>query len=107
METYTRPQQPKQIFKDRVNHNGDPTDNKDLPTSRGVGNLHIFERHILPHTYSQSVQEVHAFTPPGSVLQVQSTTIQPVHSPNGVYSNGQRDQVSCTAKGYKDPPVPR
>ena len=51
--------------------------------------------------------EVHAFSPPGSVLPVQSTTIRPVHSPNGVYSSGQRGHVSCTAKGYKNPPVPR
>ena len=34
---------------------GDPRDNKNLPTSRGVGYIHRFQECILPHTYSQSV----------------------------------------------------
>ena len=59
------------------------------------------------HIPIQSVQEVHAFSHPGSVLLIESTTIWSVHSTHGVYSSGQRGQVSCTAKGYKDPPVPR
>ena len=107
VETYTGSQQLKQIFKDRVIQNGNPRDNKDLPTSRGVGNLHRFQRCILPHTHTQSVQEVHAFSHPEQNLPIQSTTIQPVHSPNGVYSSGQRGQVSCTVEVYKDPPGPR
>ena len=37
------------------------------------------------------------------ILPVQSTTIRPLHSSNGVYCSGQRGQVSCTTKGYKDP----
>ena len=89
VETYSGPQYSEQIFKDKVIQNGDPRDNKNLTTSRGVGNIHRFQRRILPHTDSQSVQEVHAFSCPGSVLQVQSPTIQPVHSPNGVYNSVQ------------------
>ena len=56
---------------------------------------------------SQSVQEVHAFSPPGSVLPVQSPTLWSIHSPHGVHSGGQRGQTHGTSEGYKDPPVPR
>ena len=55
----------------------------------------------------QSVQEVHAFSHTKQILPVQSTTIRPLHNSHGVHCSGQRGQVSCTTKGYKDPPVPR
>ena len=42
-----------------------------------MGHLHRFQGRILPHTNSQSVQEVHAFSCPGVVLPVQSTTLWP------------------------------
>ena len=97
------------FFEHRVVQDGDPRDNKNLPTYtvRGVGHIHRFQRCILPHTNSQSVQEVHAFSPPGSVLSVQSPSLWPVHSPHGVHSGHQRGQTHGTSKGYKDPPVPR
>ena len=62
-------------FLNRVGQNGDPRDNKNLPTGRGVGHIHRLQGRILPYTNSQSVQEVHAFSHPGSVLPVQSPTI--------------------------------
>ena len=86
---------------------GDSRDNKNLPTGRGVGHIHRLQRHILPHTNSQSVQEVHAFSSPGSVLPVQSPTLWSIHSPHAVHSGGQRGQTHGTSEGYKDPPVPR
>ena len=64
-------------------------------------------KNTLPHTNSQSVQEVHTFLCPGSVLLVQSPTLWPVHSTNGVHSGGQRGQTDGFTEGYKDPPVPR
>ena len=69
--------------------------------------LHRFQRCKLPHTNSQSVQEVHTFSRPGSVLPVQSPTLWPLHSTNGVHSGGQRSQTDGFTEGYKDPPVPR
>ena len=95
------------LFEHRVVQDGDPRDNKNLPTVRGVGHIHRFQRRILPHTNSQSVQEVHAFSPPGSVLPVQSPSLWPVHIPHGVHSGHQRGQTHGTSKGYKDPPVLR
>ena len=67
--------------------------NKDLPTGRGVGHLHRLQGRILPYTNSQSVQEVHAFSHPGSFLPVQSPTLWPVHSTHG--SSLLRTRLAC------------
>ena len=110
VETGPRPKHLEHLFKHRVVQDGDPRDNKNLPTGRGVGHIHRFQRYLLPHTNSQSVQEVHAFSPPGSVLPVQSPTLWSINSSqasHGVHTGGQRGQVHGTSEGYKDPPVPR
>ena len=107
VETHPRPEHLEHLFKHRVVQDGDPRDHKNLPPSRGVGHLHRFQRCILPYTHSQSVQEVHAFSPPGSVLSVQSPSLWPFHSSHGVHSGGQRGQTHGPSEGYKDPPVPR
>ena len=107
VETSTGPQQPQQISKYRVIQNGDSRDNKNLPGIRGVGNLDRFQRRILPHTDPEPVKEVDAFSYTGQIIPIQSPTIRPLHSSHGVHCSGQRGQVSCTTKGYKDPPVPR
>ena len=95
------------LFGHRVVQDGDPSDHKNLPTGRGVGHFHRFQRRVLPHTHSQSVQEVHAFSPPGSVLPVQGPTLWPVHSSHGAHIDGQRGQSDGLTEGYKNPPVPR
>ena len=81
VETHPRPEHLEHLFKHRVVQDGDPRDHKNLPPSRGVGHIHRFQRCILPYTHSQSVQEVHAFSPPGSVLSVQSPSLWPSTAP--------------------------
>ena len=105
METYPGPEHLEHLPKHRVVQNGDPRDNKNLPTHRGVGHLHSLQGRILPHTNSQSVQEVHVFSHPGSVLPVQSPTLWSVHSTHGVHSGGQRGQTDGFTEWYKNPPV--
>ena len=61
VETYPGPEHLEHLPKYRVVQNGDPRDNKDFPTTRGVGHLHRIQGCILPYTNSQSVQEAHAF----------------------------------------------
>ena len=107
VEAHPRPEHLEHLFKHRDVQDGNPRDNKNLPPSRGVGHIHRFQRRILPHTNSQSVQEVHAFSHPGSVLPVQGPTLWSVHSSHGVHSGGQRGQTHGTSEGYKDPPVPK
>ena len=107
LETHLGLEHLEHLYKHRVVQNGDTRDNKNLPTGRRVGYLHRFQRRVLPYTNSQSVQEVHAFSRPGSLLPVQGTTFWSVHSTHGVHSGGQRDQADGFTEGYKDPPVPR
>ena len=106
VETGPGPEHLEHLFEHRVFQDGDPRDNKNLPTGRGVGHIHRFQRRLLPHTDSQSVQEVHVFSPPGSVLPVQSPTLWSINSSHGDHSGGQRGQTHGTSEGYKDPPVP-
>ena len=101
--TYLGSEHTEQLSENTVIRNGDPRDYPDLPPSRRVGNLHRFQRRILPYTNKQPVQEVHA----KQDLSIQSTTLWPFHSPYGVHSGGQRGQISGTETGYKNPPVPR
>ena len=107
MKTYLGLEHLEHLPKHRVVQNGDPRDNKDLPADRGVGNLHRFQGHILSHVNSQSVQEVHAFSHPGSLLPIQSPTLWPVRSTHGFHSGGQRGQTDGFTEGYKNPPLPR
>ena len=107
VETHPGPEHIKHLPKHRVVQNGDPRDYKEIPSDRGVGHFHRLQGRILPHTNSQSVQEVHAFSHPGSVLPVQSPTLWSVHSTYGVHSGGQRGQTDGLTEGYKNPPVPR
>ena len=69
VETGTGPEELEHLPKHRVVQDGDPRDSKNLPTGRGMGHIHRFQRRLLPYTNSQSVQEVHAFSSPGSVDQ--------------------------------------
>ena len=107
VETNLGPEHLEHQPKHRGIKNGETRDNKNLPTGRGVGHFHRFQGHILPHTNLQSVQEVHAFSRPGSVLPVQSPTLWSVHSTHGVHSGGQYGHTDGFTKGKKNPPVPR
>ena len=69
VETYARSQQSQQIPQGGKIQNGDTGNNKDLPPNREVGDFHRFQRLILPHTDSKSVQEVSAFSCPESYLK--------------------------------------
>ena len=107
VKTYTGPEHLEHLPEHRVVQNGDTRDDKNLPTGRGVGHLNRLQRRILPHSNSQSVQEVHAFSHPGTVLPVQGPTLWSIHSTHGVHSGGQRGQAHGLTTGYKNPPVPR
>ena len=55
VETGPGPEHLEHLFKHRVVQDGDPRDNQNLPTGRGVGHIHRFQRCLLPHTiHSQS-----------------------------------------------------
>ena len=62
METYPGLEHIENLPKHRVVQNGDPRDNKDLPSDRGVGHLHRLQGRILPHTNSVSPKSTCVFT---------------------------------------------
>ena len=101
VETCPGPEHLEHLFKLRVVQDGDPRGNKNLPTGRGVGHIHRLQRRILPYTNSQSVQEVHASSPPGSVLPVQSPTLWSIHSSHGVHSGGQEVKLMALQRGIR------
>ena len=107
VETYPGPEHFEHLFKHRVVQNGDSRNHKKLPTGRGVGHLNRLQRRILPHSNSQSVQEVHAFSYSRPILPVQGPAFWSFHSTHGVHSGGQRGQAHGLTTGYKNPPVPR
>ena len=59
LETYPGPEHLEHLPKHRVIQNGDPRDNKNLPTARGVGHLHRLQGRILPYPNSQQYMRFH------------------------------------------------
>ena len=55
VEIYPGPEHLEHLPKHRVVQHGDPRNNENLPTARGVGHLHRLQGRILPYTNSQSV----------------------------------------------------
>ena len=107
METYTGPELSQSIPQGRKIQNGNPGNNTNLTTSRGVGYVHRLQGRLLPHTHSQSVQEILEVSCPGPNLSVQSPTFWSINSPLRVYGRNQRGQTHGTTAEYKNPPVPR
>ena len=107
METYTGPKLSQSIPQGRKIQNGNPGNNKNLTTSRRVGYVHRFQGRLLPHTHSQSVQEILEVSCPEPNLPVQSPTLRSINSPLRVHCRNQGGQAHGTTAGYKDPPVPR
>ena len=70
-----------------------------------MGNIHKLQRGLLPLTHSKTVQEVPAFSRPGSNLPVQSTAIWSVHSTNGIHGSGKGGETDWITRGYKNPEV--
>ena len=107
VETSLRPQCSKQIFERKNIQNGNTRDNSDLPTTRRMGDIAGFQRHLFPHTHSRRVPEISQVPLPKPVLPVQGPPLWPLNSSYGVHLRGQRGQVNGSIPGYKNPPVPR
>ena len=98
VETHLGPEHVEHLPKHTV---GDTRDKRNLPTGRGVGYLHRFQRRILPHTHS-----IYVFTSRVSPTSSKHYPL-PVHSSHGIHSGGQRGQTDGFTEGYKNPPVAR
>ena len=107
VETHPGPEQTKPFPQGGEIQNGNTGDHPDLPPDRRVGHLHRFQRHLLPHSYTGTVQEVPKISCPGSDIPVQGPALWSVHSTLGVHCGGKGGETNGFMQGYKDPPVPR
>ena len=107
MAANPRPQCAEQVSERQNFQDGNPGNNKALPSARGVGNLAGFQRRLLPHPCSQPVQEVPPVPFSKSDLSVPGTSLWPIRTSYGVHGSGQRSKADGSIPGYKNPPVPR
>ena len=107
VETHPGPEHSEHLPKHRVVQNGDPRDNKNLPSGRGVGHFHRLQEayfHIPIHSQYRKYMRFHI---QGRSYQFKAHTLWSVHSTHRVHSGVQGGQTDGFTEGYKNPPVPR
>ena len=107
MATNLGPRCSEQIFERKNIQNGNPRDNSEFLTTRGMGDIAGFQRRLFPHCNSHRILEVSQVPFPKPILPVPGPPLWPINSSDGVHLCGQRGQVNGSVLGYKDPPVPR
>ena len=107
METYIRSEQAESFPQGGEIQNGDTGNHQDIPPTRGVGHLNRFQRCLLPHTNTGTVQEISEISCPRSDIPVQSLAFRPVYSTLRVHCSGKGGETDGHTQGYKDPPIPR
>ena len=101
MAASLRPQCSKQIFERKNIQNGNPRDNSDFLTTRGMGVIAGFQRRLFPHSNSHRVPEVSQVPFPKAILPVPGPPLWPINSSDGVHLCGQRGQVNGSVQGYR------
>ena len=96
LETYSRFEQTKPFG-----------DHQDFPPTRGVGYLNRFQGHLLPYTYTRTIQEMPEISYPRSGIPVQGPAIRFVHSTLRVHRDPKGGETDGHTQGFKNPPVPR
>ena len=57
---------------------------------------------LLPYTNKSTVQDIPAFSCPGSILLIQRSTIWSDHCSNRIHSGSQGSQTDGSKQGYKN-----
>ena len=72
-----------------------------------MGHFSRFQRCLLPHTNTGTIQEISKIPCPGPDLSIQGTALWSVHSTHGVHCISKGGETDGHTQGYKNPPVPR
>ena len=72
-----------------------------------MGYLDRFQGHLLPYTYTRTIQEMPEIYHPRSGIPVQGPAFQFVHSTLGVHRDPKGGETDGHTQGFKKPPVPR
>ena len=74
MDTYTRSEQSQQILQSRKIQNRDTRNDPDLPTDKGVGDVHRLQGRLLSYTHTKPIKKISEISFTGQHITVQSTT---------------------------------
>ena len=85
----------------------DTGNHQNIPPTGGVGHFSRFQRCLLPHTNTGTIQEISKIPCPGPDSSIQGTALWSVHSAHGVHCISKGGETDGHTQGYKDPPVPR
>ena len=107
MEANTGPKQLKLFPQGGKIQNGDTGNHQNIPPTGGVGHFSRFQRCLLPHTNTGTIQEISKIPCPGPDLSIQGTALWSVHSAHGVHCISKGGETDGHIQGYKNPPVPR
>ena len=72
-----------------------------------MGYLNSFQGHLLPYTYTRTIQEMPEIYHPRSGIPVQGPAFRFVHSTLGVHHDPKGGETDGHTQGFKKPPVPR
>ena len=70
METYAKSEQSQQIPQGRKIQNGDTRNVPDLPTDRGVGDVHRVQGHLLLYTHTKPQKKISEISCTGQTIPV-------------------------------------
>ena len=104
---YLRPEQPKSFSPNGEIQDGNTRNHQNIPSKRGVGHLSRFQRRLLPHTNTGTIEEVSQISHSGPDLPIQGTSLWSINSAHGIQCIGKGSKTDGHPQGYKDPPVPR
>ena len=107
MEANTGPKQLKLFPQGGEIQNGDTGNHQNIPPTGGVGYFSRFQRCLLPHTNTGTIQEISKIPCAGPDLSIQGTALWSVHSTHGVHCISKGGETDGHTQGYKNPPVPR
>ena len=93
--------------RDKNFQNGNSRDHTTVSTTRGMGHLSGFQRHILSNSHSSEIQKIPEVSFKQGKLSVQSSSLWFGNGPIRIHQTGYGSEADGSGMGYPDPPVAR